>query len=194
MPEPIKCGCGASHTAEHPHFGTQERMKAKREHALRCAWDEHDVAMIDKVYPVTEHQGRGGATNSDEAIREHVHIYGHPNDAKYEQAYELCDVEKSLLSERDSLRAQLADCDAQITRLETTIHGCLQDLDMTEKARVASVAQVEAMRATLRDFANPDHWRRNDDGEWVWHGFYPPFERPAIDLLGSLDQPHQKNA
>jgi hypothetical protein len=47
--------------------------------------------------------------------------------------------------------------------------------------------QVAGMRATLKDFANPDHWHQNDDGEWMWHGFYPPFERPVVDLLGSLD-------
>jgi hypothetical protein len=47
--------------------------------------------------------------------------------------------------------------------------------------------QVAGMRATLTDFADPDHWEQNDDGQWIWHGYYPPFERPAVDLLGTLD-------
>jgi hypothetical protein len=46
--------------------------------------------------------------------------------------------------------------------------------------------QLAASRETLKDFADPDHWSQDDEGQWVWYGFYSPFERPAIDLLGKL--------
>jgi hypothetical protein len=44
-------------------------------------------------------------------------------------------------------------------------------------------ADLARARATLVDFADPDHWIQNAGGRWVWRGDYPPFERPAADVL-----------
>lgn len=63
----------------------------------------------------------------------------------------------------------------------------LEDVFEAKSAEVERLQrQVSAIRETLTDFADPDHWSQDDEGRWVWYGFYPPFERPAIDLLGKL--------
>lgn len=44
--------------------------------------------------------------------------------------------------------------------------------------------EVERLKVPLKDFADPDNWLDEGDGQYVWHGF-PPYETAAQALLGS---------
>jgi hypothetical protein len=86
--------------------------------------------------------------------------------------------------ERDELRADVRNYQEQLGHIAVAL-GLPPDGDLVgaiERLR----AQATGMHATLEDFANPDHWAQDDGGQWVWYGYYPPFERPTVDLLGTL--------